>query len=71
MGYTPSAGSLQLLRYLRDTPPAMTEMSVSEQRYKAVLAVIADGQTVTLVARDWAVSRQTMHACWRATGLPA
>jgi len=49
----------------------MREMSVTEQRYKAVLAVIADGQKVTLVARDWAVSRQD-HACvWRATGLPA
>jgi transposase len=34
---------------------------VSEQRYKAVLAVIADGRTVTEVARDWGVSRQTMH----------
>jgi transposase-like protein len=39
----------------------MREISVSEQRYKAVLAVIADGRTVTQVARDWSVSRQTMH----------
>jgi transposase InsO family protein len=36
-------------------------MSVSEQRYKAVLAVIADGRTVTDVARDWSVHRQTLH----------
>ena len=36
-------------------------MSVSEQRYKAVLAVIADGRTVTEVARDWGVHRQTLH----------
>jgi leucine-zipper of insertion element IS481 len=38
---------------------------VAEHRYKAVLAVIADGRTVTEVARDWGVSRQTMHA-WLA-----
>src|SRR5207245_5173272 len=43
----------------------MREMSVTEQRYKAVLAVIADGRTVTEVASDWGVSRQTMHD-WRA-----
>jgi transposase-like protein len=43
----------------------MREMSVAEQRYKAVLAVIADGRTVTEVARDWGVSRQTMHG-WLA-----
>jgi transposase-like protein len=43
----------------------MREMSVAEQRYKAVLAVIADGRTVTEVARDWGVSRQTMHV-WLA-----
>jgi len=43
----------------------MREMSVAEQRYKAVLAVIAEGRTVTEVARDWGVSRQTMHA-WLA-----
>ena len=40
-------------------------MSVSEQRYKAVLAVIGDGRTVTEVARDWGVSRKTLHA-WLA-----
>jgi transposase len=34
---------------------------VAEQNYKAVLAVIADGRTVTEVARDLGVSRQTMH----------
>ena len=43
----------------------MREMSVSEQRYKAVLAVIGDGRTVTEVARDWGVSRKTLHA-WLA-----
>src|ERR1700730_8394545 len=39
----------------------MRELSVTEQRYKAVLAVIADGHTVTQVARDWEVARQTVH----------
>ena len=43
----------------------MREMSVSEQRYKAVLAVIGNGRTVTEVARDWGVSRKTLHA-WLA-----
>lgn len=32
---------------------------MTEQRYKAVLAVISDGRTVTQVARDWDVSRPT------------
>jgi transposase InsO family protein len=43
----------------------MREMSVAELRYKAVLAVIGDGLTVTEVARDWGVSRKTLHA-WLA-----
>jgi len=43
----------------------MKELSVGEQRYKAVMAVLSDGRTVTEVARDWEVSRQTMHA-WLA-----
>ena len=34
---------------------------MTEQKYKAVLAVIADGHTVTQVVRDWAVARQTVH----------
>jgi transposase InsO family protein len=34
---------------------------VSEQRYKAVQAVLADGRTVGEVASDWGVSRRTMH----------
>jgi hypothetical protein len=38
----------------------MREMSVTEQRYKAVMSVIGDGRIVTEVARDWEVSRQTM-----------
>jgi len=43
----------------------MREMSVAEQRYKAVQAVIGDGRTVTEVARDLGVSRQTLHV-WLA-----
>lgn len=39
----------------------MREMSVTEQRYKAVLAVIAGGRTVGDVASEWGVCRQTMH----------
>lgn len=36
-----------------------------EQRYQAVLAVIADGRTVKEVATQWGVSRQSVHA-WLA-----
>jgi transposase-like protein len=43
----------------------MKELSVGEQRYKAVMAVLSDGRTVTEVARDWEMSRQTVHA-WLA-----
>src|SRR5438270_10515353 len=39
----------------------MREMSVTEQRYKAVLAVIGDGRTMGEVAADWGISRRTMH----------
>ena len=38
---------------------------MAEQRYKAVLAVIADGRTITEVAASWGVSRQTLHT-WLA-----
>lgn len=40
-------------------------MSVAEQRYQAVLAVIGQGRTVKDVAAQWGVSRQTVHA-WLA-----
>ena len=40
----------------------MRELSVKEQRYQAVLAVIAEGETVTAVAARFGVSRQTVHA---------
>ena len=35
------------------------------QRYKAVMAVLSEGRTVTELARDWEVSRQTIHG-WLA-----
>src|SRR6185437_3187545 len=40
----------------------MRELSVVEQRYQAVLAVIADGRTVKEVAAQWGVSRQSLHS---------
>jgi transposase len=43
----------------------LTELSVMEQRYQAVLAVVRDGWTVTDVAEKWGVSRQSVHA-WLA-----
>jgi transposase InsO family protein len=50
----------------------MKEMSVAEQRYKAILAVIAEGRTAKEVANDWGVSRRTLHrwlAHYEAAGL--
>ncbi|MCV7287141.1 IS481 family transposase [Mycolicibacterium wolinskyi] len=43
----------------------MRELSVVEQRYQAVLAVISDGLSITQVASKVGVSRQTLHA-WLA-----
>ncbi|WP_344202332.1 IS481 family transposase, partial [Kribbella karoonensis] len=43
----------------------MREMSVAEQRYQAVLAVVSDGETVKDTAARFGVSRQTLHA-WLA-----
>jgi len=43
----------------------MRELSVAEQRYQAVLAVIADGLSISQVAQKVGVSRQTLHA-WLA-----
>ena len=43
----------------------MRELSVAEQRYQAVLAVISDGETVTDVAARFGVTRKTIHA-WLA-----
>jgi transposase-like protein len=51
----------------------MRELSVAEQRYEAVRAVIADGETVTDVAARFGVARETVHvwlAKYEAGGLP-
>ena len=50
----------------------MRELSVAEQRYQAVLAVISGGETVTDVAARFGVSRKTVHdwlAKYEAGGL--
>ncbi len=39
----------------------LVELSVMEQRYQAVLAVVQDGWTVSEVAARLEVSRQTVH----------
>ena len=47
---------------------------MAEQRYKAVLAVISDGRSITEVAASWGISRQTLHtwlARWEIGGLEA
>jgi transposase InsO family protein len=43
----------------------MKELSVAEQRYQAVLAVISDGLSISQVAEKVGVSRQTLHS-WLA-----
>jgi transposase InsO family protein len=40
----------------------LRELSVAEQRYQAVLAVIEDGLSITEVAAKAGVSRQTLHS---------
>jgi transposase len=40
----------------------MRELSVAEQRYQAVLAVISDGLSVSQAAQKVGVSRQTLHS---------
>ena len=39
----------------------LVELGVAEQRYRAVLEVLADGSSVTAVARRYGVARQTVH----------
>ena len=46
---------------MRDTPLMLVELSVVEQRYQAVLAVIRDGVPVVEVSRRLEVSRQAVH----------
>jgi transposase len=43
----------------------LMELSVQEQKYQAVLAVLADGRSVSEVAEQWGVSRQSVHAWLR------
>jgi transposase len=43
----------------------MRELTVAEQRYQAVLAVISDGSSISQVAGQVGVSRQTLHS-WLA-----
>ena len=38
---------------------------MQEQKYQAVIAVLADGRSVSEVARQWGVSRQSVHAWLR------
>ena len=40
----------------------LVELSVMEQRYQAVLAVVQDGWKVTEVAERLGISRQNAHA---------
>ena len=50
----------------------MRELSVAEQRYQAVLAVVSDGLSISQVASKVGVSRQTLHvwlARYEAQGL--
>jgi transposase len=50
----------------------MRDMSVTEQRYQAVLDVIGEGRTVMEVASQWGVSRRTVErwlARYEAQGL--
>jgi hypothetical protein len=52
MGYTPSVDASHLLRLICHVP-RMREMSVTEQRYKAVLAVPdVDDHSVDFVVRS-------------------
>jgi transposase-like protein len=43
----------------------LRELSVQEQKYQAIIAVLADGRSVTEVALEWGVSRQSVHAWLR------
>jgi transposase-like protein len=36
-------------------------MSVTEQRYQAVLAVLSEGRTISEVGLQWGVDRRTVH----------
>jgi transposase len=59
-----SVDPLQRFRLILDTPE-MRELSVAEQRYQAVTAVIGDRLSISQAAEKVGVSRQTLHA-WLA-----
>ena len=65
MLYSVSADALHLFRLILDTLRVMKVMSVQEQKYQAVLAVIAEGRSVKDVAAQFGVSRQSLHAWLR------
>jgi hypothetical protein len=44
------------------------ELSVQEQKYLAVMAVLADGRAVSEVAAAWGAWRQSVHAWLRRYG---
>ena len=48
----------------------LVELSVMEQRYQAVLAVVQDGGKVSDVAERLGVSRQSIHAWIAGTATP-
>jgi transposase InsO family protein len=48
--------------WLRGVGLVLRELSVAEQRYQAILAVIEEGLSVTEVAAKAGVSRQTLHS---------
>jgi transposase-like protein len=56
-----SADALHLVRLILDTP-YMRDLSVAEQRYEAVLAVINDGLSVSQVASKVGSVASTLHS---------
>jgi transposase InsO family protein len=66
--------AFSLSRRSRRRWAVLVELSVMEQRYQAVLAVVQDGWRVVEVARRLGVSRQSVHtwiARYQAGGLPS
>ena len=62
MLYRCSADALRILRLMLDTSLMFMEISVMEQKYQAVLAVIRDGVSIVEVANRFGVSRQSIHS---------
>jgi transposase InsO family protein len=73
MRHVAPGDALHRFRLIRDTPSMLLELSVVEQRYQAVLAVIRDGVPIVEVADRFDVSRQAVHRWLRRyedQGLP-